>query len=639
MTVNNPETREDRERLVASLGIPADAAGAGHYVDHGGPVQAATLAALADQGVAERIWRRWNSTQSRRIELPAFRLAFRRFLAAGASMGYSLDRFRWVSQSLPDIDPDGERWIEPFERAVAARNAIDLRVFVRSEIRDTFLATNQLSSQGAEGWNSVLSVMTDGLFYELGMIVPRVELVGDNSLAATELRIAVNDAQLPRQALLPAGFLLVNATPDRLSQINVKAEKAVNPANRVECGVIEQADAERCKQAGLTVWTPMGYAILSVSEVARRMAGAFVNRQLVDRYLELLSPAFPNGLAAVLKVVSRDAIAQVLRALLEEEISIRNLRRILEVLTLPEVRIRADLSPYICFEPPAVGRAQLQVNGSVIDRHLCRVRSAMKRYISHKFTRGQSTLVVYLLESTLEKRLTNLRPLSTREHAALVEAVADEIGNLPPSAPQPAILTTASIRLRLQREIGSAFPRTVVLAYQELSPEMNIQPIARITAPEVTDVLASLHLPDEKRSWLLLGGPPEDLLAQRLNSFRDKVLAEVKRDGEFAEYAGSFAAECFDALLGELSGRSSAVQLAAALPHRAEGSSAWERVVEVIFRVGRAARRALTAPTEAEPEAQSGYIAELARVRDVMCRIVRTVADAGLRHERRSTCS
>ena len=37
------------------------------------------------------------------------------------------------------------------------------------------------------------------------------------------------------------------------------------------------------------------------------------------------------------------------------------------------------------------------------------------------------------------------------------------------------------IRRAVQRMLYCEFPRVVVLAYQELSPDMNIQPIARIS--------------------------------------------------------------------------------------------------------------------------------------------------------------
>jgi hypothetical protein len=108
-------------------------------------------------------------------------------------------------------------------------------------------------------------------------------------------------------------------------------------------------------------------------------------------------------------------------------------------------------------------------------------RVNLKRYISHKCTRGANTLVVYLLDPEIEQRLANRRPLSAAERRWLLEAVRAEAGRLPPTAQNPCLLTTIDIRHRARREIEASFLHLAVLSYQELSPDMNIQPIARIS--------------------------------------------------------------------------------------------------------------------------------------------------------------
>jgi flagellar biosynthesis component FlhA len=483
-----PEAR-DRERLVESLGLPVDAAAPRRYIADGGAASADGLAALVDAEVTERTWRRWYPGEAHRLASPGFAAALEALLAAGARMGYALDRFRSVCQDLPEPDPDGERWVEPFESAVAARNAVDLRVFVRRDVREALLAP-VAPARDSERWEALTTMMGDGLFYELGIVLPRLELLTDDTLDAAELRIEVNDACLPRGSLLPADRALVNESVHRLRLLGVQGEEAVNPANGSECAVIAASDVKTCEAARLTTWDRAGHAILTISAVARRMAGAFINRHLVDFHTGLLAQAFPTIVDEVRKAMSRDSIAQVLRALVDEEIAIRNLLRIFEVLVQSETRIAADLGRYIVFAPPAVTRALSFRDGDrdapAVERRLSRIRAAMKREISHKYTRGGSTLVVYLLESALEKRLAQPRPLSAVERAALLAALRAEIGSAP-MAQAPVILTASSVRLRLRREIAAAFPTTAVLAYQELSPDLNIQPLARIEVPELIE--------------------------------------------------------------------------------------------------------------------------------------------------------
>jgi hypothetical protein len=619
----------DRVALIASLGIPGDAKAPRRYIDEDISVSAAGLAALVDDEVAERLWRRWNPAQAARIDSPPFRTALREFLASGAAMGYALDRFRAACQSLPEPDRDGERWVEPFERAVVATNTMDLRVFVSPHVRDSFAATNE-SPASVEPWDALCSKMADGLFYELGIIPPKVQLLGDSSLASTELRIEINDARLPRSPLLAYGRALVNDTVDRLTLLNVRGEAAVNPANGSECATIAATDVEFCRQAGLMTWTPMEHGILTISGTVRRMAGAFANCYLVDVFLDRLAQAFPTVVAEARKAMSRDGLAQVLRALLDEEICIRNLLRILEVLTLPETVCPADLARHIVLPPSVLARMQWYVSEPALERRVNRVRASMNRYISHKYTRGANTLVVYLLETDLEARLALPVALSPQDHASLLQAVGNEVGTLPPTTQNPVILTTASIRRRLRREIAAAMPYLAVLSYQELSPDMNIQPIARITAPELTDPLAQLAQP-QADGVAVESSPPAcgDRLAQNLYSLKPEVMAALRKAG-FEAHTERLMGECLDAILGELASPGAAARLAAALQDRAHLPTAWNRVVELILPLGAAAQAALDVPAAELPEERRQYFADRARIRDATHETARRVAAAGL---------
>ena len=65
--------------------------------------------------------------------------------------------------------------------------------------------------------------------------------------------------------------------------------------------------------------------------------------------------------------------------------------------------------------------------------------------------------------------------------SAIRKAVREEVGSLPPTAQNPVILTSTAVRRKLRRMLVHEFPRLAVLSYQELSPDMNIQPLARIS--------------------------------------------------------------------------------------------------------------------------------------------------------------
>ena len=119
------------------------------------------------------------------------------------------------------------------------------------------------------------------------------------------------------------------------------------------------------------------------------------------------------------------------------------------------------------------------------------VRSSLKRYVSHKYARGTNTLVVYLLDTQIEDAIrTSIKRTSAGTHLALepdiaqeiVQAVKKECGHLPPTGKRQVILTSKDIRSYVRKLLEYEFnPPFSVVSYQELSPELNIQPVARIT--------------------------------------------------------------------------------------------------------------------------------------------------------------
>ena len=81
------------------------------------------------------------------------------------------------------------------------------------------------------------------------------------------------------------------------------------------------------------------------------------------------------------------------------------------------------------------------------------------------------------------------QPLTNDEIAQLKQAVRSEIG----TEANPVILTTLGVRREFRELIESEFPQVAVLAYQELSPDLNIQPVARISCEFVPSVSQAVH--------------------------------------------------------------------------------------------------------------------------------------------------
>ena len=435
------------------------------------------------EDVARRLWLNWNPDLVQRSEDPKFLSAFREILAQAASLGFNLNRFKEISKKLPDPSDNLRNWIPLFEEVI---NNCNLRICLSNEDYKNWLRTESSVEKEKQRFKEKIAMMTDGLFSELGLVFPPIDFQVDKELTSPYFKIEWNNFKLPARKGLLKDKVLVNDTVDRLTLLNIKGEETRNPANGNECAFISSEFAEIAEQAGLTTWDSAGYLILSVTAIIRKNAAAFVNRSFIDLLLYQLDKAFPATVEQINKNFDKDFLVRIIRGLLAEEISIRNLYSILDTILSVRSIIHVDFSKFIVFliSGGIIVSKKKKLDESNVNDYVEIVRNSLKRYISHKYTRGGNTLVVYLMDPTVESRLSQSQNLTEAERNELIIGVRNEVGNLPPTAQMPVILTTMEIRHRLRREIQSEFPYIAVLSYQELSPDMNIQPIARLS-PEL----------------------------------------------------------------------------------------------------------------------------------------------------------
>ncbi len=121
----------------------------------------------------------------------------------------------------------------------------------------------------------------------------------------------------------------------------------------------------------------------------------------------------------------------MLRELLDEGISIRDLRGMLESLLSINGTTDVDFGRFIVFAPRTenlcLADSSRGLDGLSPADYSNFVRTTLKKYISHKFTKGGATLIVYLLDPEKERRIRNTvaLPLTDDEKTRLMEAIID----------------------------------------------------------------------------------------------------------------------------------------------------------------------------------------------------------------------
>jgi FHIPEP family len=307
--------------------------------------------------------------------------------------------------------------------------------------------------------------MRDGLFVELGFSLPRMHVEYDRSLRPAGFAFRFNAVRTLPRIGLDLETILVNDTTERLALMNVEGRPTVNPGTYQPAAIVAREHREFLEAAGLTVWDPFGYFILALASAIRRNAHALMTMTAADAMTEQLSRAFPAITDAASLFGIPGFLAPTLRELLRDRVSIRNLRRILELL------VRGVTAP------GETGTAD----------PVSLVRSGLADQITHTLARQADTLVVYLLDPQIDDAIAG----RGRGIAAgwsdetvterLCDAVYAELTQLPRTASTPVVLTGAQLRSSIRARLRHEFPDLAVVSYDEIPDSFNIQPLARIS--------------------------------------------------------------------------------------------------------------------------------------------------------------
>ncbi len=202
----------------------------------------------------------------------------------------------------------------------------------------------------------------------------------------------------------------------------------------------------------------------------RARAADFLGLAEVQRLLDELEQFAPATVRNVVpKPVTLALLTDVLRRLVEERISVRDLRTILESLSTAAMSEKdpLNLTEY--------------------------VRSQLRRAITFQLTGGSGHLGVVLIDAMLEETVRRaitrtpagaflaLPPQAARD---VLAAVRRALAELPSAATPLVILTQPDIRRFFRKLIESEMPDVSVVSFAELLPEVALKPMARATAFE-----------------------------------------------------------------------------------------------------------------------------------------------------------
>ena len=227
--------------------------------------------------------------------------------------------------------------------------------------------------QGLTFIDQMIPKMRHALYQDLGVRFPGVHVRTESaSLEPEEYAIHLNEVPIVRGKLI-LKHLLTNETEETLKRYNIPFVLSKGSLGMPALWVSEKYQ-EILQRAGIRFWTGLEVMILHLSKFYRQYASEFIGIQEVRAILEFVEKSFPDLIKEVTRLVPLQKLTEILRRLIQEQVSIKDLRTVLEALS---------------------EWGQTEKDTVLLTEY---VRSSLKRYISYKYSLGQSLLSVYLLD-------------------------------------------------------------------------------------------------------------------------------------------------------------------------------------------------------------------------------------------------
>ena len=318
-------------------------------------------------------------------------------------------------------------------------------------------------NQGGDLLDRVVMIRRQ-LALELGMIVPIIRLRDNIQLAPNQYQIKIKGVEVASGELMLENYMAMNPG---LVEEELDGIKTTEPAFGLPAIWITESQRDKAEMLGYTVVDSPSIIATHLTEIIKKHAHELIGRQEVQTLIDNTKQSYPVIVEELIpKLMTIGEVQKVLANLIKEGVSIRDMVTILETL--------ADYSP-------------ITHDTDMLTEY---VRQAMGRAISKKFFMGGKNSVITLDPKLEQMILDSLHKSEAGSYISLDPNITNSIlGNLSKQiqkliklGQQPIVLASPVVRLYFKKMAEQAAPGIIVLSYNELDPELEIQSIGVISA-------------------------------------------------------------------------------------------------------------------------------------------------------------
>ena len=298
---------------------------------------------------------------------------------------------------------------------------------------------------------------------DMGFVIPSIRFHDSSALGTNQYVVKIKGEEVARGEILVDYYLALEPT-NPTGEID--GIETVEPAYGIPSRWILPENKEMAEIYGYTVIDPLSVMQTHLSEVVRSHAYELLGRAEVMQLVENLKRTAPELVEeAIPNFLTYANLERILRNLLREGVPIRDLGTILET--------------------------AVDALGSTKDLDMVteNVRAALSRTITRRFCEhGQ--LRVVTLDAEVEKRV--IASLSKNEQGIylamgpdLMQQIVTQLAELMKKfndlGQTPIVLTSQVIRVYFSRMLAQFYPNLYVLAFNEITSDVQIQSLGNIT--------------------------------------------------------------------------------------------------------------------------------------------------------------
>ncbi len=299
---------------------------------------------------------------------------------------------------------------------------------------------------------------------DLGIVLPSIRVRDNLQLPPNTYQIKLKGVPIESGEVYPDRSLAMNAGGSD-NDLGINGISAIEPAFGLPAIWVEEKDKEIAETYGYTVVSPSAVISTHLTEVIKKNAAEIVSRadiqQLIDNLKKEVSEEYVTDLMKDLTVAE---VQQIVYNLLKERVSVRDLKTILEVLSL---------------------QSRVSKNADYLTEQ---VRQALSRSICKQNLADTGELLAVTLDPEVENTIAQgvspdgtsltLDPEFTRR---LLDSLNYELERaISTSGNQPVLLCSSPIRLPFRRLIERTYPQIAVMSYNEISNNVKAKSIGVI---------------------------------------------------------------------------------------------------------------------------------------------------------------